>query len=310
MLVTNKSTCATEDEETSSIAGAGPSLQFCPVANEDIIAGTRVVTPYGVGVVQSIKDCFGKKVVVTMPWGTLYTPETKLDFNVLPALLRNADRMKETADSLLRDKKYKEAAATFEGAFRSIPRSQQDLAPHNMSLLCSTISFCYIRAENYDKALMWTEQSLKFNPKNYKAMFRQGVIHSRLGNYVEADSIFRKVSKQLQGSDADALRRESKANKERLEKKQQRVTDKRPFSHFFSPSPRGTSALDIEDGPQHKMKRTVDDEEDGSLFSQNYSGLSWCSMIFGLRWLPPVLTLGGVACIGLIVGFSFGKYKR
>eukprot|EP01066_Platyproteum_vivax_P007655 Platyproteum_vivax@DN3048_c0_g1_i1.p1 len=306
------------------------NLKFSPVVLENksvesIVCGTRVATPFGVGIVKVAGQA---QATVALGWGIAYVNEKYLDFNVLPHVLRTADTLRELGDSLVRQKNFKDAAICYERAYRLLPRTYQEQPNNkpNVSNMCSILALCFLRCQEPEKALQWCDVALKMEPENTKAWFRQGQAHVRLGNYDEADLIFKKVGLSAAGADADLLKKEMKANLELLEK--QNKQEKRHVSNLYEGYGSCTdSGGEDEAGPLKKKNAknrdtsansepaddvdTTTKHSPASKRGEVISAFERLAKLLGIEVPETPRTTAGLLAIGAIVGASItiGVYK-
>eukprot|EP01067_Filipodium_phascolosomae_P009737 Filipodium_phascolosomae@DN929_c0_g1_i1.p1 len=260
------------DEEKADLSEQ-KELKFCPVETESnsILAGTRVSTPLGVGIVRNVvRTSTPERIMVHFGWGVAYLTEKDLNFNVLPHILHDVDSLRELGDTLFAKKEYQESVECYEKAYKMLPHNFQEHPAGKISIatLCSILSLCCLKCDEPEKGLQWAEHALRVNEDNKKALFRKGQAHARLGNYEEADIIFEQCQKLPKETiDADQLKKEKLLNKTRLrgvsrsEKRYRAATDTIDSEEDEAPPPnkKGTrnSGVVTADTPGENLNRQL-----------------------------------------------------
>lgn len=101
---------------------------------------------------------------------------------------------------------------------------------------CTNLAHCYVKIEQYHHAIKYASQALEKDPENKKALFRQGVAYTNIGELEKAREVLTQVI-ELDGDEGekkaatDALQKVK--SKEMLNKK----NEKQMLQRMFKPQP-------------------------------------------------------------------------
>uniref|UniRef100_A0A0G4I5R2 Uncharacterized protein n=1 Tax=Chromera velia CCMP2878 TaxID=1169474 RepID=A0A0G4I5R2_9ALVE len=197
--------------------------------------GTKVVTGYGPGTV--VKERGDGIVEVDFNFGRGFLNRDDVRKDLEAEVLTEIEGLRSEGERLVAEKDLKQAAWLFEKALRSVPYAKHDLAKVKIALskICLQSAACHLALDDLDRGLHNCLLALRYDPANARALYVHGQIHSRLGNFREADATLRKALR-LHGSDkkkglSSEIRKELKLNRERLESASRAAKRLPPNSH-------------------------------------------------------------------------------
>eukprot|EP00919_Chromeraceae_sp_WS-2016_P038652 GHVR01092296.1.p1 GENE.GHVR01092296.1~~GHVR01092296.1.p1 ORF type:complete len:430 (+),score=148.30 GHVR01092296.1:83-1372(+) len=157
-----------------------------------ISCGSRVLTLYGPALIKEMRD---EVYEVEFTFGVGYLNRQSFKKDVEADILEDIESLKAQGDALAANQDIAGAALAYEKGLRVVPYSKHDLPKVKLALshVCLACATCHLSQEELDRALQSCLLALRYNENNLKALLCLGQIHSRLGNFKEADYNLRKV---------------------------------------------------------------------------------------------------------------------
>jgi len=105
-----------------------------------------------------------------------------------------AEILKNEGNALIKGERYAEALEKYNKALENITSmNASDVSTLRTSLLNNS-ALCHLKQKSYKEALSASDEVLKLDPRNFKALFRRGQARSELGGLLEAFADVRQAS--------------------------------------------------------------------------------------------------------------------